>query len=105
MFCHQNLFSIFREPPVSMHSFGKPAIHQAFNMIRCLWYVRLTAERTELKQANPSRLKVVHRKTVHPRKPKGFIATYPGQCVGVDTRHPTRYFSSLALHFKFEPAE
>lgn len=47
--------------------------------------MRLIAERAELKKAKPPRLKVAHRKTVHPRKPKGFTATYPGQCVGVDT--------------------
>ena len=47
--------------------------------------MRLIAERAELKKAKPARVKVVPRKTAHPRKPKGFIATYPGQCVGVDT--------------------
>lgn len=47
--------------------------------------MRLIAERPELKKARPPRLKIVHRKGAHPRKPKGFAATYPGQCVGVDT--------------------
>ncbi len=51
--------------------------------------MRLIAERPELKKAQPPRLKVVHRKAAYPRKPKGFIATYPGQFaergVGVDT--------------------
>ena len=50
--------------------------------------MRLIAERPELKKAQPPRLTVVHRKAAHPRKPKGLIATYPGQFaergVGVD---------------------
>jgi transposase InsO family protein len=47
--------------------------------------LRLIAERPELKKAKPPKVSVTHRKAAHLRKPKGFKATYPGQCVGVDT--------------------
>jgi transposase InsO family protein len=47
--------------------------------------LRLIAERPELKKAKPTKLSVTQRKAAHSRKPKGFKAIYPGQCVGVDT--------------------
>ena len=47
--------------------------------------MRLIVERTEFKKAKPRKLKPNRRKVAHLRKPKGFKASYPGQCVGVDT--------------------
>jgi transposase InsO family protein len=47
--------------------------------------MRLIAERPELKRAKPPKIKTTRRKAAHERKPKGFKATHPGQCVGVDT--------------------
>lgn len=47
--------------------------------------MRLIAERPELKKAKPPKVSVTRRKAAHDRKPKGFKATHPGQCVGVDT--------------------
>ncbi len=47
--------------------------------------IRLVAERPEFKKAKPSKARTNRRKAAHDRKPKGFKAAHPGQCVGVDT--------------------
>ena len=75
---------------------------------RCIEFpLRLIAERPELKKAKPPKVCVARRKAAHDRKPKGFKATHPGQCVGVDTieiqRHGLRrYISTFTdVHSRF----
>jgi transposase InsO family protein len=69
--------------------------------------LRLIAECAELKRAKPATICVARRQAPHPRKPKGFKAHYPGQCVGVDTieiqRHGMRrYISTFTdIHSRF----
>jgi len=63
--------------------------------------MRLIVERAELRKVKPSKAKANRRKMAHLRKPKGFKASYPGQCVGVDTIEirrdgERRYISTFA---------